>query len=83
MGRGILAELEQVHPNIRQLTTRLDVFRNGHAMRRPVPGSLWGKQSTVAGKFQSPESPWHMPICLDFRCLRKRSIAVLLQRSAS
>ena len=21
------------------LTTRLDVFRNGHAMRRPVPGS--------------------------------------------
>ena len=39
---GILAELERVHPNIRKLATRLDVFRNGHAMRRPTPGSLWG-----------------------------------------
>ncbi|HSG22641.1 MAG TPA: NAD(P)-binding protein [Azonexus sp.] len=38
---GILAELEQVHPDIRRLTTRLDIFRNGHAMRRSVPGSLW------------------------------------------
>ena len=27
---------------IRKLATRLDVFRNGHAMRRPTPGSLWG-----------------------------------------
>lgn len=41
---GILNELEGVHPNIRQLVTRLDVFRNGHAMRRPVPGSLWRGQ---------------------------------------
>lgn len=39
---AILAELELAHPNIRQLVTRLDVFRNGHAMRRPTPGSLWG-----------------------------------------
>lgn len=38
---GILSELEGVHPDIRRLTTRLDIFRNGHAMRRPVPGSLW------------------------------------------
>lgn len=38
----ILAELERPHPDIRQVTTRLDVFRNGHAMARPVPGSLWG-----------------------------------------
>lgn len=39
---AILGELETVHPDIRRLATRLDVFRNGHAMRRPVPGSLWG-----------------------------------------
>lgn len=38
---GILAELASVHPDIRHLTTRLDVFRNGHAMRRPTPGSLF------------------------------------------
>ncbi|HRE15999.1 MAG TPA: twin-arginine translocation pathway signal protein, partial [Rhodocyclaceae bacterium] len=38
----ILQELSLPHPDIRRLTTRLDVFRFGHAMRRPVPGSLWG-----------------------------------------
>ncbi len=39
----ILAELEKPHPNIRQVTTRLDVFRNGHAMVRPLPGTVWGE----------------------------------------
>ena len=38
----ILAELERPHPNIRAVTTRLDVFRNGHAMARPLPGLLSG-----------------------------------------
>lgn len=38
----ILQELSVPHPDIRRLTTRIDVFRYGHAMRRPVPGSLWG-----------------------------------------
>ena len=38
----ILADLERPHPDIRQLTTRLDVFRNGHAMARPVPGLISG-----------------------------------------
>ena len=38
----ILAELEQPHPDIRQLTTRLDIFRNGHAMARPLPGLITG-----------------------------------------
>ncbi len=38
---GILSELERAHPDIRKLTTRLDIFRNGHAMRRPVPGSIF------------------------------------------
>ena len=60
---GILAELERVHPNIRQLTTRLDVFRNGHAMRRPTPGSLFGTEAGRGGsggqreklaKFENP-----------------------------
>jgi hypothetical protein len=50
---GILAELERVHPNIRKLSTRLDVFRNGHAMRRPVPGSLWYGQRQKLADFQS------------------------------
>lgn len=51
---GILAELERVHPDIRRLATRLDVFRHGHAMRRPTPGSLWGKQRQLLAAFKSP-----------------------------
>ena len=39
----ILAELERPHPDIRQITTRLEVFRNGHAMVRPLPGLIWGE----------------------------------------
>ena len=39
---AILSEMEIVHPDIRQLCTRLDVWRNGHAMRRPTVGSLFG-----------------------------------------
>jgi phytoene dehydrogenase-like protein len=48
---GILAELERVHPDIRRLTTRLDIFRNGHAMRRPVPGSLFDGQRQKLADF--------------------------------
>ena len=50
---GILAELEGVHPDIRRLTTRLDVFRNAHAMRRPLPGSLWGGQRRWLADYRS------------------------------
>jgi len=50
---GILSELERVHPDIRKLTTRLDVFRNGHAMRRPVPGSLYHGQREKMATFRS------------------------------
>jgi hypothetical protein len=39
----ILAELEGPHPDIRKIVTRLDVFRNAHAMVRPVPGLIWGE----------------------------------------
>jgi hypothetical protein len=50
---GILVELERVHPDIRQQVTRLDVFRNGHAMRRPLPGSLFGGQRERLAQFKS------------------------------
>lgn len=39
----ILADLERAHPDIRRVTTRLDVFRDGHAMVRPLPGLIWGE----------------------------------------
>jgi len=50
---GILAELAKVHPDIRRLTTRLDIFRNGHAMRRPIPDSLWSGQRQRLADFNS------------------------------
>jgi glycine/D-amino acid oxidase-like deaminating enzyme len=37
-----LADLAKPHPEIRSITKRIDVFANGHAMVRPVPGLIWG-----------------------------------------
>lgn len=51
---SILGELSAVHPDIRRLTTRLDIFRNGHAMRRPVPGSLFHGQRGKLTEFRHP-----------------------------
>ncbi|MDE2439664.1 MAG: FAD-dependent oxidoreductase [Betaproteobacteria bacterium] len=51
---SVLVELERVHPDIRRLATRLDVFRNGHAMRRPVVGSLFSGERERLAAFQSP-----------------------------
>ncbi|GHT94656.1 amino oxidase [Betaproteobacteria bacterium] len=34
----ILADLSHAHRDIRTLVTRLDIFRHGHAMARPLPG---------------------------------------------
>jgi monoamine oxidase len=38
----VLADLAKPHPEIRELVTRIDVQRYGHAMTRPSPGRLWG-----------------------------------------
>ena len=43
--RGILAELGRAHADLPRLTRRLDVFRHGHAMIRPLPGVI-----TAAGR---------------------------------
>ena len=46
---AFLGELERVHPDIRRLATRLDVFANGHAMRRPTPDSLFHEYGLIGG----------------------------------
>lgn len=38
-----LAELGKPHPEIRSITSRVDVFANGHAMVIPRPGLIWGE----------------------------------------
>ena len=40
---AILRDLARPHPEIRDLVSRIDVFRWGHAMVRPRPGFLWGE----------------------------------------
>ena len=42
---SILAELGRAHADLPRLTRRLDVFRHGHAMIRPLPGVI-----TAAGR---------------------------------
>jgi len=37
----ILDELSRPHPNLRSLTTNIDIVRYGHAMARPTTGFLW------------------------------------------
>jgi glycine/D-amino acid oxidase-like deaminating enzyme len=43
-----LADLSVPHPDIRALTTRLDVVRWGHAMIRPRPGFIFGRARAEA-----------------------------------
>ena len=38
----ILADLHPAHPDIYDKVERIDLYRWGHGMPRPVPGSLWG-----------------------------------------
>jgi phytoene dehydrogenase-like protein len=37
----ILIDLQRAHPDIRDCVSRIDIFRIGHAMARPTPGSLF------------------------------------------
>ncbi len=37
----ILDDLSRPHPNLRSLTTNIDIARYGHAMARPTTGFLW------------------------------------------
>ncbi|MFC1525370.1 NAD(P)-binding protein [Candidatus Latescibacterota bacterium] len=43
----IAADLERVHPGIRQAIERIDIWRWGHAMPQPVPGALWGEAALL------------------------------------
>ena len=47
----IMADLRRVHPEIDDLVERVNLYRWGHGMMRPSPGSLWGP---MAGWRQQP-----------------------------
>ena len=46
----VLSDLEVAHPDIRELTTRLDIMRWGHAMIQPRPGFVWSEQRRAASQ---------------------------------
>jgi hypothetical protein len=46
----ILTDLERAHPDIRELTERVDVMRWGHAMIRPRTGFMWGQARREGAK---------------------------------
>src|SRR5690606_29967245 len=48
----ILDDLSRAHPDIRDCVSRLDIFRIGHAMPRPVPGFLAARRARAAGRRQ-------------------------------
>ncbi len=43
-----LTDLEQAHPNIRELTTRIDIMRWGHAMISPRTNFMWSGEREKA-----------------------------------
>jgi protoporphyrinogen oxidase len=45
-----LTDISRAHPDIRDLTERLDVMRWGHAMVRPKPGFVWGQARKEAAQ---------------------------------
>ncbi|HYM62737.1 MAG TPA: FAD-dependent oxidoreductase [Thermoanaerobaculia bacterium] len=46
----VLSDLGLAHPDIRELATKLDIMRWGHAMVRPRPGFVWGPARREAAK---------------------------------
>jgi protoporphyrinogen oxidase len=50
LAEAVLADLERAHPDLRELLTQLDVWRWGHAMVRPRPGSCWSPALAAAAR---------------------------------
>jgi hypothetical protein len=46
----IVRDLSRPHPEIRDLITRLDIFRWGHAMVQPRVGFIWGEARRQAAR---------------------------------
>ncbi len=46
----VMSDLVRAHPDLPQLVTRIDVWRWGHAMIRPIPGLIWSGNLVNAQK---------------------------------
>ena len=46
----IMQDLLAAHPDLGRYVSRIDIYRWGHAMIRPSPGIIWGRESVVRRK---------------------------------
>ena len=46
----IMQDLLVAHPDLERYVSRIDVYRWGHAMIRPSPGIIWGRESAIRRK---------------------------------
>lgn len=51
---AILHDLSRAHPDIRNVVSRIDIMRFGHAMARPVPGFLGSETRRLFGHGNGP-----------------------------
>jgi hypothetical protein len=57
----LLAELSAPHPDLRELATRIDITRYGHAMAIPAPGllaQLGARPCVIAGRLAFAHADW-------------------------
>lgn len=50
----ILGDLARAHPDIRECVSKVDVMRMGHAMARPVPGSMFSEARRKLARHPGP-----------------------------
>lgn len=46
----VISDLSRAHPDIEPLVERVDIYRWGHGMVRPLPGLLWGPARAAAAE---------------------------------
>ncbi len=56
----IASDLLRVHPDLEDKLDAIDLYRWGHAMVRPTPGLIWGKDAAVR---QQPSGTIHFSTC--------------------
>lgn len=56
----VMGDLLRVHPDLDQVVERIDVWRWGHAMTQPRPGSIWGRGAKLR---QMPLGPVAFASC--------------------
>ena len=77
----IMADLRRVHPELDDLVERVDLYRWGHGMMRPSPGSLWGPMAAWRQQPMEPDIFLRRAMRPGCPCAKKRYFPVCWRRS--